>query len=483
MYLSSLIFLFLFLPVFLVVYWAGAARLKLPVILTASVIFLASGQKTALLWLTGIMAFGYLMGLMIAQTREKDRGSLSWLWAGITINLIILSFFKESTTYGESGLRWLHFPENWVTPAASWTVPLGLSYVIFQTISYLVDVWRGTIPAEKNLVTFSAYLLFFPKLISGPITPYKSFTSQLYAAAPSYDDIALGFRRLFTGFIKRILIANQLALMANAVFDLPSANIEPKFAWLALIAYTLQIFFDFSGYSDMAVGLGLMIGIRLPENFNFPYIAQNVSDFWRRWHMTLSTWFREYVFFPLERRRFRWAGQQLNILFVFLLIGLWHGFKYTFLIWGLLHGFAVALESLGLERLLSRIWEPIRHLYTLVIVMTGWVFFRSNTLEFSFEFFKRLTGNTDGLTTLPFSISKPMPLIEPSFMLALVVGILLSLPTLSWWNQIRGRLEENQANLYIPLQFLEDCLLVFIFVLGIAMLLSNDFLPNIYAKF
>lgn len=297
------------------------------------------------------------------------------------------------------------------------------------------------------------------------------------------DDVAAGFRRLLAGFVKRALIANQLALMANAVFNLPGANIEPKFAWLALIAYTLQIFFDFYGYTDMAIGLGLIIGIRLPENFNFPYISQSVSDFWRRWHMTLTSWFREYVFFPLERKRFRWGGQQINILIVFLLIGLWHGFKSTFVIWGLLHGIVVAVESLGFERLLGRIWRPIRHLYTLLVVMAGWVFFRSDTLEFSFKFFQRLTGDTSGLTLLPFSITKPMPFIEPFFMVVLATGILFSLPIFSLWNQMRERLELNYAFLYLILQFLEDCVLVFLFIMGLAMLLSNGFLPNIYAKF
>jgi alginate O-acetyltransferase complex protein AlgI len=233
----------------------------------------------------------------------------------------------------------------------------------------------------------------------------------------------------------------------------------------------------------MALGLGLMIGIRLPENFNFPYISQSISDFWRRWHMTLSSWFREYVFFPLERKRFRWGGQQINILIVFLLIGLWHGFKSTFMIWGLLHGFAVAVESLGFERLLLRIWRPVRHLYTWTIVLASWVFFRSNTLEFSFEFFRRLAGDTNGLTMIPFGISRPMPLIEPSFILALAAGTLFSLPILSLWGQMRGTLEGKRANLYIFLQLLEDCILIFVFILGLAMLLSNGYRPNIYAKF
>jgi alginate O-acetyltransferase complex protein AlgI len=481
--ISSTLFLFLFLPVFLLIYLVSAQRLKLPIVLAASVIFLAWGEKTALWWLGGILISGYLAGLAIARAKEKGKQSQKWLWIGIGLNLVILSFFKFSVAYGKAGFAWLHLPKDWITPAAGLAVPIGLSYVTFQMISYLVDVWKGNTPAEKKFIAFSTYLLFFPKFISGPITRYKPFAVQVEQLNPSMDDIAAGFRRLLAGFVKRALIANQLALMSNAVFNLPTANVEPKFAWLALIAYTLQIFFDFSGYTDMAIGLGLMIGIRLPENFNFPYIAQSVSDFWRRWHITLSTWFREYVFYPLERRRFKWAGQQINILIVFLLTGLWHGFKPTFIVWGLLHGFALALESIGFGRWLKQTWRPIRHIYVLGFIMVGWIFFRSNDIRFSYWFFRRLAGDNSGLTLLPFSVSTPMPFIEPSFILALAAGIFFSLPVSSIWNQIRTNLEKHQVNFYFLFQIFEDVALVLLFILGLAMLLSSSFLPNLYAKF
>ena len=300
---------------------------------------------------------------------------------------------------------------------------------------------------------------------------------------PSIDDIATGFRLLLVGFLKRVLIANQVAVMANAVFNLPTANVAPTFAWLALISYTIQIFFDFSGYTNMAVGLGMMMGIRLPENFNFPYIAESISDFWRRWHITLSTWFREYVFYPLERRRFKWMGQQINILIVFLLTGLWHGFKPTFIIWGLLHGFALVMESLGFGRWLKQAWKPIHHIYALTVIMAGWVFFRSNDLRFAYWFFRRLAGDTSGLTLLPFSVTTPMPFIEPSFILAFAAGIIFSLPVSSIWKQMRANFEKRQEKFYFLFQIFEDAALVLLFILGLAMLLSSGFLPNLYAKF
>jgi D-alanyl-lipoteichoic acid acyltransferase DltB (MBOAT superfamily) len=315
------------------------------------------------------------------------------------------------------------------------------------------------------------------------MTRYASFAHQLEQLAPSFDDIASGFRRLLIGFTKRTLIANQLAPITNAVFNLSTANIEPKFAWLALLAYALQIFFDFSGYTDMAIGLGLMMGVHLPENFNFPYIAQSLGDFWRRWHITLSSWFREYVFYPLERRKYKWTNQQINILIVFLLTGLWHGFKPTFIVWGLLHGIAVAAESLGLGYWLKKAWRPIRHIYTLSIAMMGWVFFRSNNLTFAFEFFRRLSGDVSGLTLIPFSVSSPMPFVESSFILVMAAGIFFSLPVSSVWKLIRVRFVEYRAIFFFMVQIFEDVLLFVLFILGLAMLLNNGFLPNIYAGF
>ena len=481
--LSSPLFLFLFLPVFLLIYLVSAGKARTGILLLASVIFLAWGDASAILWLGGILVSGYWMGLAIAKAQETGQSAAKWLWAGLEVNVILLAFFKYLTAFGQEGLLWLNTPETWVDDLSGLTVPIGLSYVTFQLIAYLVDVWKGNTPTEKNFVSFSAYLLFFPKLVSGPITRYKPFAVQMEQLNPSMDDVAAGFRRLLSGFIKRTVIANQLALMANAVFNQPTANVEPKFAWLGLAAYTLQIFFDFSGYTDMALGLGLMIGVRLPENFNFPYIAQSVSDFWRRWHITLSTWFREYVFYPLERKRFKWMGQQVNILIVFLLTGLWHGFNPTFMVWGMIHGIALAVESLGFGRWLKGAWRPLQHLYTLTIVVIGWVFFRSQDLNFAFEFFRRLAGDRSNLMPLPFSQTTPIPFIEPSFIMALIAGTLFSFPLTSLWRQLRERFESRQSNSYFLFQLVEDAALLLFFVLGLGLQLSGSFLPNLYAKF
>lgn len=481
MEITSLPFLFLFLPLFMILYLVPHKGLRLLLITIASVVFLTWGGFSALLWLSFILVTAYTLGIFLSS--EGGKGKAAWLWIGVGINLSLLSFFKIYTVYGPRLIAAPGVPDAVRQPLTSLAVPIGISYVTFQAISYMVDVRRGTLPAERNLLRFAAYLFFFPKLVSGPLMRYGPFVNQIREIHPSMEDIAAGIRRLFLGFIKRTLIANQAALLANAVFNLPQPTVAPHFAWLALIAYTLQIYFDFAGYTDMAIGLGLMTGIRLPENFNHPYSARSLSDFWRRWHMTLTAWFREYVFYPLERKRFRWGGQQINILIVFLLTGLWHGFRPTYLAWGLLHGLALATESLGFGRWLSRLWRPLQHIYALIVILIGWVLFRSSGLSFAGGFFRRLAGDTTGLTPLPFSQTSPLPFLDPSVVLAMIAGILLSIPLASLWQQKKTEIERVTPATHILFQAANDVVLIALFVLGLAASLSQTFLPNIYATF
>ena len=481
--LTSPLFLFLFLPIFASIYLISSPKIRMPLVLIASIIFLTAGQMTAIWWLGSIIIASYALALAISSAKANGKSGKIWLWLGIAMNIIILAFFKFISAYSATDLAVFHIPANLAKRITDLVVPIGLSYVTFQAIAYLVDVWKGNTPAEKNFFSLSAYLLFFPKLISGPLVRYKPFSEQFSTLTPSADDIATGFRRLLIGFIKRVLIANQLALVANSVFNTTTDHIKPLFAWLGLAAFTLQIFFDFAGYTDMAIGLGMMIGIRLPENFNYPYVSQSISEFWRRWHITLSTWFREYVFYPLERRRFKWAGQQINIIIVFLLTGLWHGFKPTFIVWGLLYGVAIAIESLGFGRWLKNAWRPLRHIYTMLIVIVGWIFFRSTNLTFALGFFRRLAGSTSGLTPLPFSQTTPLPFIEPSFILVLIIGIIFCLPLWPLWNKLRAKVESAKPVAYLGFQVTEDIFLVALFILGLAAVISSTFLPNLYAKF
>jgi alginate O-acetyltransferase complex protein AlgI len=357
----------------------------------------------------------------------------------------------------------------------SFTFPLGLSYISFQLISYLVDVHKGSVPPEKNLITFAFYILMFPKLLVGPIVRYRTLAEQL--PAPQLDplQIAEGIRRFLRGFAKKILIADVLANTVNAVFDLPVGTHPPFVGWLALIGFALQIYFDFSGYTDMAIGLAAMMGFRFIENFNDPYMSQSIGDFWRRWHISLSTWFRDYVFYPLERRRLPVIGQSLNILIVFLLTGLWHGVTISFIVWGLLHGFFIVLEGAFLNRWLQRAWQPIRHVYAIAAILLTWLVFRSPDLTYAFDFLKLLSGRVSGPIPLSFLETTPLPFIEPSFILAFVAGILLSLPLGS---ALQSRIEKS-----FSLTLASDLILLTLFVLSIGMMASSTFLPGIYESF
>jgi alginate O-acetyltransferase complex protein AlgI len=476
---TNFTFLFIFLPLFILLAILTKPEMKFYFIIAASLIFIFAGQKIALVWLLALGLTGYILGLGIEQQHGTKRSTF-YLWAGIAINVFLLLSFKLLSVH-RGAFSTLPAVENLINILAA---PIGLSYVTFQIISYLVDVFRKNTRAERNPLHLAVYILFFPKLVSGPLTRYQPFKAELDKnMAANFEDIAAGFRRILFGVSKRILIANQLAIVANAVFNMPTANVKPLFAWLALLAYTLQIYFDFSGYTDIALGTAKIIGIRLPENFNYPYIAQSISDFWRRWHISLSNWFREYIFYPLERRRLKLFGQQINLLIVFLLTGLWHGVTINFLVWGLLHGIAIAFESAGGGRWLKSIWQPFRHLYTLTIVLLAWIFFRSPTLDFAFEFIGRLAGNQNGLTLMPFSQTKPFPFIEPSFILVLTIGILLSLPLQQVWNTLRKQVETQKPYSYFLFQGAEDLTAIILFSLSIAAQLSNGFYPNIYAQF
>jgi alginate O-acetyltransferase complex protein AlgI len=339
------------------------------------------------------------------------------------------------------------------------------------------------VPPERDLLQFSLYVLLFPKLIAGPIVRYSTLAEQLRAPAPQPELAAAGVRRFMQGFAKKILIADVLATVVTAVFGLPQPSVPPGIAWLALIAYALQIYFDFSGYTDMAIGLGLLMGFRFTENFNYPYVSQSIGDFWRRWHITLSSWFRDYVFFPLERRRLPLAGQPINILIVFVLTGLWHGVTQTFVLWGLLHGLFLVLESLFLARALQSAPRPVRHLYALAAILLTWLVFRSPSPDYAVAYLARLAGSVEGLVPLVFTESAPLPFIEPSFWLAFGSGLLLCLPAGPAAARVAARLAERSPAARLTLMAARDLALTTLFVLSVGAMTTSKFLPGIYAGF
>ena len=487
----SLEFLFVFLPIFLTIYTISKQpKTRLVIIAIASLLFILAGRRpvATFFWLSSISVITYAAGYIIEKNRQNMLTAQKVTWAGVIAVVATLIFFKAfASGYGDGRINLLLCNQSIKlflcnNDTKNLLIPIGISYITFQSISYIIDVHRNRISHERDFIKFLSYSLFFPKLTSGPITSYKNIHSQLNTLEATPNDIAAGIRLILGGTTKRLLVANQVGIVADAVFGMPANGITPGFAWLGLLAYSIQIYFDFSGYTDIAIGLAKTMGINLPENFNYPYIAQSISDFWRRWHITLSSWFREYVFFPLERNRLKFIGKQLNVLVVFLLTGLWHGFNPTFIVWGLIHGVFIAFESSIGMSWLNKMIRPLRHLYTLSIVLLGWVFFRSPDFNFAILFIGRLFGNSTDISPLPFSQTTPLPFIEPSFIMALIVGIIFSMPIFSVFDKIKKKMEEKPSTL-LAFLITQDIVLILFFVLAIAAQLAGSFAPNIYAKF
>ena len=429
--------------------------------IAASLLFYAWGNLRHIPLMLGLVIFAYLAGLGIDRWRDTRR-SLILVWVSILINVALRVGFK----------LW-----------AGTKYPLGLSYVTFQVLAYLFEIYNGEVDVEKNLVKSSFYLLLFPKILVGPITRYSQLRDQIRDIHVQPLDVAEGLRRFILGLAKKALIADTLAKAVTPIFNLSSPAIAPGTAWLVILSYALQLYFDFSGYTDMAIGLGRMMGFRFIENFNFPYISKSIGEFWRRWHISLSSWFRDFVFYPLERRRLPWIGQPVNILIVFVLTGLWHGISANFVIWGLIHGVALVLEATFLGRALRSLWSPVQHLYALGVIFAGWVFFRSPTPYFAMVFLGRLVGDTRGVKPLPFELTSPWPFIEPTFVLALVLGVLFSLPVSQWVDGMLQRIPENKVVTKFAIQVASDLALMCILIISIAATTSATYAPSIYGAF
>jgi alginate O-acetyltransferase complex protein AlgI len=458
---NSPIFLFLFLPVFIFVYHMAGTWGKRIIGIVGSLLFYAWGSFMYVLLMLGLILFAYLIGLGIKRWGGQWISRLIF-WIGVVLTVALLIGFKL-----------------WTNVA----YPLGLSYITFQVIAYFFEVYGNKVECEKNITNFSFYLLMFPKIPVGPIVRYSQLREQILNIHVEPQDVADGLRRFIAGFAKKALIADTLAKVVTPIFNLSSPTIAPSTAWLVILSYSLQLYFDFSGYTDMAIGLGRMMGFRFMENFNFPYLSKSIGEFWRRWHISLSSWFRDLVFYPLERRRFKWIGQPVNILIVFVLTGFWHGLTRNFVLWGLIHGLALVFESTILGKKLRMWWAPIQHLYALGVIMVGWVFFRSPTPHFALVFLRRMVGDLNGLKPLPFELTSPLPFIEPTFVLALLAGILFSFPVSRWLDALLYRIPEERYMLKLAIQITGDLGLILIFLLSITATISTKFTPGIYGAF
>lgn len=372
MVFSGIPFLYYFLPATVLLYLAAPRKLKNAVLLLASLVFYAWGEQRLVLLFAATILLGWLLGLLIERFRGKV-WSRVFLWLSVLTTLGLLGYFKYADFFIES----LNSAFGLSLPLLKVALPIGISFYTFQILSYTIDVYRGDVAAQRNLIDFAAYVSMFPQLIAGPIVRYSDIAGQLTDRVHSLDKVASGVRRFVVGLGKKVLIANVLGQLCTQFRQ--TAQPSVLFHWLYAVAFMLQIYFDFSGYSDMAIGLGRLFGFDFPENFNYPYISKSITEFWRRWHMTLGSWFRDYVYIPLGGNR-RGIGRQLfNILVVWMLTGLWHGAAWNFVLWGVFFALLLTAEKLGLKKALDN-HGALGHVYVLLAVLLGFVLFNADSL-------------------------------------------------------------------------------------------------------
>ncbi len=381
MLFSSNVFLFAYLPTVLGLYYLAPKRLRNVVLLFTSLLFYGWGEPVYLFLMIGTILLNYLVGGMIHLLRQKGRSAKCCLVAGVAANLLILGYFKYASFFAQQ-LRAI-FP---VLPVPEVSLPIGISFYIFQSMSYIFDVYRETASVQKNVVDFGTYVTLFPQLIAGPIVRYQDVAQQLKHRRESISGFASGVKLFCVGLAKKVLLANP---MGN-LWELLQVQPGTLTAWVGILAYAMQLYFDFSGYSDMARGLGRMLGFEFLENFNYPYISRSIRDFWKRWHISLSTWFKEYVYIPLGGNRKGLPRQILNLLVVWSLTGLWHGASWNFVLWGLYYATLLILEKLFWEKYLQRLPRLVGHAYTILAIMLGWALFYFEDSSALLAFWKKL---------------------------------------------------------------------------------------------
>lgn len=488
------LFLFVFLPLTLLCYFAAPKSLHNAVLCLASCIFYLAGDLDFAPWLLGSVALNYLLGHAIERWRGLPAGK-ALLWLGISSDLALLVVFKY--------LNFLHDNLNILRAATGYpgkhlaaiALPLGISFFTFHKISYKVDIWRGQCRARRSIIEMFLYILVFPQLIAGPIVRFNEVAPALASRTVRLADFAAGAQRFLWGLAKKMVIANPLAAMVDPLWGAPGAfagltshTWDTPSAWVAAIGYSLQIYFDFSGYSDMAVGLAQLFGFRFPENFNFPYQALSVTDFWRRWHMSLSRWFRDYVYIPLGGNRLGLARTLFNLMTVFMLCGFWHGAQWTFVVWGAYHGAWLICERLMQsthwgQTMSRRIPGGVAQAYTLLVVLIGWVLFRAGSLAQAREVVVALLGG--GAPS--FSTAALWQLFGPEAQIAMAVGLMALVPFDAVKHRtnevVRGCGPKSRAFWAGVSEVAPAALSLCVFIYTVSLLAGHAYSPFIYYRF
>lgn len=388
MLFSSIVFLFTFLPAVMILYYLLPVRFRNVILLLASLVFYAWGEPVYLFLMLLSILFNYFSGLDIARNLQDKRAAKRSLVFNLIINLAVLGFFKYEGFVLDTlnGILPVHISYH------ALPLPIGISFYTFQILSYIIDVYRGNVKVQTNLPNFALYVTMFPQLIAGPIVQYADVDEQLASREVSWTKFGEGSMYFIRGLAKKVLLANTSGMIFTEVSGLAKGNIAVVTAWLGAFAYMFQIYFDFSGYSDMAIGLGKMLGFEFNMNFNYPYVSKSITEFWRRWHISLSSWFRDYVYIPLGGNRVSKIKHIRNLLIVWFLTGLWHGAAWNFVAWGLYYGVILIIEKYFLSPVLDRLPDVVRHIYSIVLVVIGWVLFFSSSFGQAADYIRVMFG-------------------------------------------------------------------------------------------
>lgn len=467
MVFSSSVFIFMFLPLSLVSYYISGKKIKNYILLLASLFFYAWGVMNYLKVLIISILINYIFGLLVDKTIDKKHLRMFFLILGIILNLALLFYYK----YYDFFLENINTIFNMNLELKKIVLPIGISFFTFQGMSYIIDIYRNDGKVNKNIFSVALYISLFPQLVAGPIIKYKAVDEQIRNRKESIDYFSYGINRFVIGLGKKIIISDMLGAISDNIFLLAnSSGIDMITAWIGAICYTLQIYFDFSGYSDMAIGLGHLFGFKFPENFNYPYISRSITEFWRRWHISLSTWFKEYLYIPLGGNRR--GNVYFNLVVVFLVTGLWHGASWNFVIWGLWHGLFMIIERLIRDKAwYKKIPLIIKIFITLFIVIIGWVLFKATTLKEGLRYLSIMFGLVN-FSNITFEFAY---FISRKFILLIIIGIIASTP-----------IPKNIFNRYKGIkafELIKTILIILLFIVSIIFMVNSTYSPFIYFQF
>ena len=465
MLFSSMTFIGLFLPIVCGLYWLTRREYRNYILLAASILFYAWGEPKYLAIMLTTIVVNYFGALLIDKYKQHKK----WILIGTILSDLGFLFYFKYFNFVMTNINTAFGAD---IPFLDVIMPIGISFYTFQALSYVVDVYRGEVPVQKHIDKLALYICLFPQLIAGPIVKYHDVKDQIDNRTENFDKVVYGVKRFIIGLAKKMLIANTMGAVADKIFAMPVNEFSTLTAWVGALAYTFQIFYDFSGYSDMAIGLGSIFGFKFLENFNYPYISKSITEFWRRWHISLSTWFKEYLYIPLGGNRVAKSRMYLNLFLVFLATGIWHGAEWTFIIWGLWHGFFIIMEKwTGWHKKTGGISLSItQHLYTMLVFIFGWVLFRAENITYAWQYFKNMLGlipNHNITYTLGYYIDN----IE---ILTFIVAVLCAMP-------IFRNITLPPTNKYKHIAI--NTWIMALFVVSVSAIAASTYNPFIYFRF